>query len=92
MRLIDADELIGYIKIWEVGTSIASGQQEIIGAVNKQPTAYDVDNVVEQLENVKEIMRSDIDQDCFGEECKASDCTVCLIRKAIEIVKEGGIE
>ena len=27
MRLIDADELIKYIKIWEIGTSISSDQQ-----------------------------------------------------------------
>lgn len=92
MRLIDADELIEYIKIWEVGTSIDSGQQEFIDTVNKQPNAYDVDKVVEQLESVKEIMTSDIDQDCFGEECKASDCTVCLMCKAIEIVKGGGVK
>lgn len=51
MRLIDADELIKYIKIWEIGTSISSDQEEFIGCVNNQPTAFDVDKVVEQLEN-----------------------------------------
>ena len=50
-RLIDADELIKYIKIWEIGTSISSDQKEFIDCVNKQPTAFDVDKVVEQLEN-----------------------------------------
>ena len=30
-RLIDADELIKYIKIWEIGTSISSGQSGITG-------------------------------------------------------------
>lgn len=30
MRLIDADELIKYIKIWEIGTSISSDQKEFI--------------------------------------------------------------
>ena len=45
-RLIDADELIKYIKIWEIGTSISSDQKEFIDCVNKQPTAYDVDAVV----------------------------------------------
>jgi hypothetical protein len=50
-RLIDADELIEYIKIWEIGTSISSDQKELIDCVNKQPTAFDVDKVVEQLEN-----------------------------------------
>ena len=92
MRLIDADELIKYIKIWEIGTSISSDQKEFIDCVNKQPTAFDVDKVVEQLEEVKKIMTSPVTEDCFGEECRASDCTVCLISKAIEIVKGGGVE
>lgn len=51
MKLIDADELIKYIKIWEIGTSISSDQKEFIDCVNRQPTAFDVDKVVEQLEN-----------------------------------------
>lgn len=55
--------------------------------INNMPTAYDVDKVVEQLEEVEKIMTSPVNVDCFGEECKASDCTVCLISKAIEIVK-----
>lgn len=50
-RLIDADELIEYIKIWEIGTSISSDQKEFIDCVSKQLTAFDVDKVVEQLEN-----------------------------------------
>lgn len=32
-RLIDADELIKYIKIWEIGTSISSDQKEFINCV-----------------------------------------------------------
>ena len=52
MRLIDADELIKYIKIWEIGTSISSDQKEFIDCINKQPTAFDVDKVVEQLEKL----------------------------------------
>lgn len=50
-RLIDADEQIKYIKIWEIGTSISSDQEEFIDCVNEQPTAFDVNKVVEQLEN-----------------------------------------
>lgn len=50
MKLIDADELIKYIKIWEIGISISSDQKEFIACVNKQPTAFDVDKVVEQLD------------------------------------------
>ena len=50
-RLIDADELIKYIKIWEIGTSISSDQKEFIDCINKQPTAFDAEKVIEQLEN-----------------------------------------
>lgn len=50
-RLIDADELVKYIKIWEIGTSISSDQKEFINCVNEQLTVFDVDEVVDQLEN-----------------------------------------
>lgn len=51
MRLIDADELIEYIKIWEIGTSISSDQKEFIDCINNQPTAFDADKVIEKLED-----------------------------------------
>lgn len=60
--------------------------------INNMPTAYDPDKVVEQLEEVEKIMTSPVNKDCFGEECKASDCMVCLISKAIEIVKGGVVD
>lgn len=50
-RLIDADNLIEYIKIWDIGNSISSDQKEFVDCVNNQLTAFDVDKVVEQLEN-----------------------------------------
>lgn len=91
-RLIDADELIKYIKIWEIGTSISSDQKEFINCVNKQTTAFDVDKVVEQLKELK--MRyfltiantGDADKDC------AYKNIANTIDKAIEIVKGGGVE
>lgn len=91
-RLIDADELIEHIKIWEIGTSISSGQKEFIKCVNEQFTAFDVDKVVEQLEELK--MRyfltiantGDADKDC------AYKNIANTIDKAIEIVKGGGAE
>lgn len=85
MRLIDADKIID---------SLGNSDMDFaIGAViDEQPTVFDVDKVVEQLEEVEKIMTSPVTKDCFGEECRASDCTVCLISKAIEIVKGGGVE
>ncbi|UVM84125.1 MAG: hypothetical protein [Bacteriophage sp.] len=84
-RLIDADKIID---------SLGNSDMDFaIGAViDEQPTVFDVDKVVEQLEEVEKIMTSPVTKDCFGEECRASDCTVCLISKAIEIVKGGGVE
>ena len=83
-RLIDADKIID---------SLGNSDMDFaIGAViDEQPTVFDVDKVVEQLEEVEKIMTSPVTKDCFGEECRASDCTVCLISKAIEIVKGGGV-
>lgn len=77
-RLIDADELIKYIKIWEIGTSISSDQKEFIDCVNKQLTAFDMDKVLEKLHD--EMMNSTSSE---------FDYAMC---KAIEIVKGGGVE
>lgn len=84
-RLIDADKIID---------SLGNSDMDFaIGAViDEQPTVFDADKVIEQLEEVEKIMTSPVTKDCFGEECRASDCTVCLISKAIEIVKGGAVE
>lgn len=82
MRLIEADLLIeGRVE-----------NDPVVIAAKCAPTAYNPDKVVEQLKEVEKIMASPVTEDCFGEECRASDCTVCLISKAIEIVKGGGVD
>lgn len=87
-RLIDADELIKYIKIWEIGTSISSDQKEFIDCVNRQFTVFDVDKVIERLETKKtratESKRKYISEYFKG---KADG-----LEFAIKIVKEGGVE
>ena len=87
MRLIDADNLQFNGRNYN-----KSQMNAILDFVDAQPTTYDPDKVVEQLEEVEKIMTSPVNKDCFGEECRASDCTVCLISKAIEIVKGGGVD
>ena len=92
MRLIDADELIKYIKIWEIGTSIGSDQKEFINCVNKQPTAFDMDKVVKQLEKEESKARLQLIEDRktafeFSSKCRLDEC-----KKAIKIVKGGGVE
>ena len=92
MRLIDADELIEYIKAFEIGTSISSDQKEFIDCVNKQLTAFDVDKVVEQLKQLKMkyfltiANTGDADKDC------AYKNIANTIDRAIEIIKCGGVE
>jgi hypothetical protein len=90
-RLIDADELIKYIKIWEIGMSISSDQKEFINCVNEQFTAFDLDKVVEQLKQLKTryfltiANTGDADKDC------AYKNIANTIDRAIEIIKGGGV-
>lgn len=76
-RLIDEDDLIEYIKIWDIGNSISSDQKEFIDCVNKQPTAFDVDKVMEQLDTyiTKLVGRNS-----------------ALYQTVMQIVKGGGVE
>lgn len=76
-RLIDADDLIEYIKIWEIGNSISSDQKEFIDCINRQPTVFDVDEVVRQLDIyiTKLVGRNS-----------------ALYQTVMQIVKGGGIE
>lgn len=87
-RLIDADDLIEYIKIWEIGNSISSDQKEFIDCINRQPTVFDVDEVVRQLETRKTraaALQKKYTSEYFEGEADAFEF-------AIKIVKEGGGE
>lgn len=76
MRLIDADKIID---------SLGNSDMDFaIGAViDEQPTAYDVDEVVQQLETLTEDKCSESGDDWYTAEC---------LNEAVEIVKEGGVE
>ena len=80
-RLIDADDLIEYIKIWEIGNSISSDQKEFIDCINRQPTVFDVDEVVQRLEMLIENKVSESGDDLYTAQC---------LNEAVEIVKGGG--
>lgn len=87
-RLIDADDLIEYIKIWDIGNSISSDQKEFIDCVNRQFTAFDVDKIIEQLETRKTkaaALQKKYTSEYFEGETDAFEF-------AIKIVKEGGTE
>lgn len=87
MRLIDVDKLIHTLANDFIGGKKTLGQ-----VIDEQPTAFDVDKVVEQLKELK--MRyyltiantGDADKDC------AYKNIANTIDKAIEIVKGGGVD
>lgn len=91
-RLIDADELIKYIKIWEIGTSISSDQKEFIDCVNRQPTAFDADKVVKQLKDLKAMYWFSIANTGDKKLDVAYENVGNALDRAIEIVKGGGVE
>ena len=86
MRLIDADKLIEEINNlgWRLyDTLTLKGLSIALETIKEQPTAFDVDKVVSELEDYKmwkELLIYDLD---FRERQ--------IIKKAIEIAKEGGV-
>ena len=80
MRLIDADKFKEFLtKLYEEGAPYDG----IIELLDKEPTAYDVDKVLEQLEvGLANECVYERDQKVYTE----------AIRCAIEIVKRGGID
>lgn len=95
MRLIDADALLTNMDKGMQGTA-----REYLKfyqmAVNDEPTAYDVDKVVEQLEQQKNqyFRRAEEIKNGFGEnsESEKNYGKACSYDNAIKIVKSGGIE
>lgn len=87
MRLIDADKLIHALC-----RDYATGKKTLGQVIDDQPTAFDVDKVVEQLKELK--MRyfltiantGDADKDC------AYKNIANTIDKVVEIVKGGGVD
>lgn len=92
MRLIDADKLInalnlcGCYKYRNPKAYDTLMLYEILGAIEDQPTAYDVDKVIGELEfNSYSKYRSTYDNPYTGGSVIDED-------DAIEIVKRGGVD
>ena len=85
MRLIDADKIINSLGSSDVDLYIS-------GLIDEQPTAYDVDRVVEQIEHRRanfdcKLCKYNDDEKTICSE----DCSDALIDDLIKIVKEGGL-
>lgn len=95
MRLIDADALKEYCMRASKSdddfrrVSLAT----LASVIDAQPTAYDVDKVVEQLREQQEKLETDIfareSDNWYGQYCNGIHEG---IDKAIEIIKAGGID
>ena len=54
--------------------------------IKEQPTAYDIDKIVEKLEKIR------AKETCNKEKCDTKEiCRICVVDDAIEIVKQGGV-
>ena len=76
MRLIDADKVIDSLGGSDIDFAIGA-------VIDEQPTAFDVDKVVQQLEMLIEDKTSESGDDWYTAQC---------LNEAVDIVKEGGIE
>ena len=93
MRLIDADELILHLNDYALQEAPFRGEsadtynaiENCIKAVEEQPTAYDVDKVVEEL------VCENCESCSFLEKCAGSICCVECHNKVIEIVQQCGV-
>lgn len=91
--LISRSELIETLKNPPVHCSLCGITiEDVLTMIDEQPTAYDVDEVVQELHGFSlntipycnEMLREDLCDD-------SKDCDYCKLQHAIEIVRKGGV-
>lgn len=88
MRLIDADKLKEQFRQLKGEESLAGMfAEEMVKMVEEQPTAYDLDKVVEDLEELRD---GNYDFDCCPYKETNISCDKCRMIRAIDLVKRGG--
>lgn len=96
MRLIDADKIkqsvTNEMLKAELNSPIYCTLECVIADIDKQPTAYDVDKVVKKLEELREMVPVNRLLDDIIKDKPKELGQLMAYRKAIEIVKSGGIE
>ena len=84
MRLIDEEKLMEDMQktITEKSSTI-----DWMNLIHRQPVAYDIDNVVKQLEEIR------VKKTCNKEKCDEKElCRICVVDNAIKIWKGGGTD
>lgn len=94
MRPINADK-IDFNEVFVGASEFAQDTRNAAQMlIDKQPTVYDVDKIVEQLEEERELAYADFDRyveevdPCFDSEC--DDFFHKGIERAIKVLKGGG--
>ncbi len=93
MRLIDADALLAKVRqidFLKAPNSTKISACEIMAIINKQPTVFDTEKVVEQLMIIHDegYCPNENDFECVLDKT----CSDCYREKIIDIVKKGGVE
>ena len=89
-RLIDANALLDRLP-YPTDYAESEFYGKVLDAIEKQPTAYDIDKVVEQLEEERDRPFADCDLTINGRPANDREIVACKvgIKYAIEIVKGG---
>lgn len=95
MRLVDADKIIEHLEKVKKESASLVDVAHIIGfqsVIDTQPTAYDVDKVAKQLEELKSQVPVNRILDNIIKDKPKELGQLIAYGKAIEIVKAGGID
>lgn len=92
MRPIDADDLVRFLSMMDAYSSLGMTRiKSIIEVINRLPTVYDIDKIVEQLKEEMELAYADFDR--YVEEvdpCLDSECDDFFhkgLGRAIKVLK-----
>ena len=85
MRLIDADALKKDLKSVTLSNGTLVNTNAVLYLLEEYPTAYDVDKVVEQLENERKLWENAYNRNLGKEKARSYE-------HAIEIVEGGGVD
>jgi hypothetical protein len=101
-RLIDADKLhdVVFENMYDnphrdsaIHSNHYYEHRNFLKLISEQPTVYDIDKVVEELERTYDKYNDIDNDDCLGKDnrCDISNCDLCFQSHITEIVKRGGI-
>lgn len=92
MRLIDVDKITSGEIVKYLGRGYEFCTPDVEDMLRKQPTAFDVENVAKELEDLKMHYYLTIANTGDADQDGAYLYTASAIDSAIEIVKRGGID